>query len=179
MDATLSHNTSKECAMTRGDLVGIIADTHDNRRAIAKAVELFSQRGVGMVFHAGDLISPFTADDFSRLKCEMTVVFGNNDGEKIGLHHIYSKRGTIGKGPKKIEYHGKRFVLMHEPTCIEELSTSKQADVIIYGHTHEIDIRKGETLIINPGEAGGWLTGRSTIAFLDLTTMNVETEELR
>lgn len=165
--------------MSKGDLVGIIADSHDNRRAIAKVVALFNQREVGMVFHAGDFISPFTADDFSRLKCKMTMVFGNNDGERIGLHHTFSKIGTIGTGPKKCEYHGKRFVLMHEPTCIDELSTGHQADVIIYGHTHEIDIRKGDTLIINPGEAGGWTTGRATVALLDLTTMDVEIEEIK
>jgi len=164
--------------MSKGDLVGIIADTHDNRRAIAKAVELFNQRGVGMVFHAGDFISPFTADDFSRLKGTMMMVFGNNDGERIGLYHTFSKLGNIGKEPKKCEFHGKRFILMHEPNCIDELSASHQTDVIIYGHTHEIDIRKGETLIINPGEAGGWLSGRTTVALLDLTTMDVEIEEV-
>lgn len=165
--------------MSKGDLVGIIADSHDNRRAIAKAVALFNQREVGMVFHAGDFIAPFTADDFSRLKCKMMMVFGNNDGEKIGLYHTFSKLGTIAKGPKKCEYHGKRFVLMHEPNCIDELSTSQQIDVIIYGHTHEIDIRKGDTLIINPGEAGGWTTGRATVALLDLTTLDVEIEEIK
>jgi putative phosphoesterase len=164
--------------MSKGDFVGIIADSHDNRKAIRKAVELFNQRGVGMVFHAGDLVAPFTADDFSRLKCEMTMVFGNNDGEKIGLHHTFSKLGTIGTGPKKSEFHGKRFILMHEPGCIEELGGGNQADVIIYGHTHEIDIRKGDTLIINPGEAGGWTTGRGTIALLDLATMDVQIEEV-
>ena len=54
--------------MNRGDLVGIIADTHDNRRAIAKAVELFNQRGVGMVFHAGDFIAPLLQMIFRDLK---------------------------------------------------------------------------------------------------------------
>ena len=164
--------------MSSGIMVGIIADSHDNRRTISKAVEVFNQSGVSMVFHAGDLISPFTADDFSRLNCKMTAVFGNNDGEKIGLHHTYSKLGTIGQGPKKCEFQGKRFVLMHEPHCIDELSMGKQADVIIYGHTHEIDIRKGDTLVINPGEAGQWLTGKATIALLDLITMEVEIEEI-
>ena len=72
----------------------------------------------------------------------------------------------------------KRFVLMHEPVCIDELTTSKQADVIIYGHTHETDIRKGDTLIINPGEGGQWVTGRSTIVLLDLITMEAEIEEI-
>ena len=61
---------------------------------------------------------------------------------------------------------------------MDELSASHKADVIIYGHTHEIDIRKGETLIINPGEGGGWLTGRATAVLLDLTTMDIEIEEI-
>ncbi|MCK5513293.1 MAG: metallophosphoesterase, partial [Deltaproteobacteria bacterium] len=168
----------REIYMAKRDLIGIIADTHDNRRAIANAVELFNQRGAGMVFHAGDFIAPFTAIDFSKLQCKMMMVFGNNDGEKIGLYHAFSKLGEIVEGPKTCEYLGKRFILMHEPTCMDELSASHQADVIIYGHTHEIDIRKGETLIINPGEGGGWLTGRATAALLDLTTMDVTIEEI-
>lgn len=164
--------------MAKRELVGIISDTHDNRRAISHAVELFNQEGVGMVFHAGDFIAPFTAMDFSKLTCKMMMVFGNNDGEKIGLYHAFSKLGEIVEGPKTCEYLGKHFILMHEPTCMDELSASRQADVIIYGHTHEIDIRKGKTLIINPGEGGGWLTGRATAALLDLTTMDVTIKEI-
>lgn len=164
--------------MSRRDLVGIIADTHDNRRAIAQAVSLFNARGVGRVYHAGDFCAPFTSIDFSKLTCEMTMVFGNNDGEKLGLYHSFSKLGTIAVGPAKDEYHGKRFILMHEPACLTELGAGKQADVIIYGHTHDVDIRKGETLIINPGEAGGWLRGRATVALLDLATMEVTIEEI-
>ena len=114
------------------DVVGIISDTHDNRRAIAQAVELFNKKGVGRVYHAGDFCAPFTAMDFSALTCEMVMVFGNNDGERIGLFHSFSKLGTIGVGPTKDEYHGKRFILMHEPTCLEELSASNHTDVIIY-----------------------------------------------
>ena len=53
--------------MADSRLVGIISDTHDNRRAIEKAVSLFNRREVGMVFHAGDIVSPFTVRDFSRL----------------------------------------------------------------------------------------------------------------
>ncbi len=164
--------------MPQKDLVGIISDTHDNRKAITQAVTLFNQRGVGMVFHAGDLISPFTAKDFSKLTCELVMVFGNNDGERIGLHHTFSKLGGISTGPKRVEYHGKRIILMHEPACIEELSAGHHADVLIYGHTHQVDIRHDQTLIINPGEAGGWLTGRSTVALLDLTTLDVAIEEI-
>jgi putative phosphoesterase len=67
---------------------------------------------------------------------------------------------------------------MHEPSCLDQLSKGNQADVIIYGHTHDVDVRKGQTLIINPGEGGGWLRGRSTLAVLNLTTMEVTIEEI-
>lgn len=164
--------------MAKRELVGIISDTHDNRRAISQAVELFNREGVGMVFHAGDFIAPFTAMDFSKLTCKMTMVFGNNDGEKIGLYHAFRKLGEIAEGPKVLEYLGKRFILMHEPTCLDELSAGQRADVIIYGHTHEIDIRKEQTLIVNPGEGGGWLSGQATAALLDLTTLDVTIKEI-
>ena len=90
--------------MSTNNLVGIISDTHDNRMAIGKAVELFNQRGVSRVFHAGDFIAPFTVIDFSKLNCEMTMVFGNNDGERIGLYNSFSKLGTIGVGPVTVEH---------------------------------------------------------------------------
>ena len=60
---------------------------------------------------------------------------------------------------------------MHEHDCVEEFIKVKSADVIIYGHTHEADIRKGHPLVINPGESGGWLKGKSTIAILDTEVM--------
>lgn len=44
--------------------------------------------------------------------------------------------------------------------------------------THEIDVREGETLVVNPGEAGGWVTGRSTVGVLDIECMEVEIVDL-
>jgi predicted phosphodiesterase len=48
-------------------------------------------------------------------------------------------------------------------------------DFLIYGHTHKSDIRRaGRTLIINPGEAGGWLSGRCTAVVLDPESREAE-----
>jgi putative phosphoesterase len=45
-------------------------------------------------------------------------------------------------------------------------------DVIIYGHVHEAKAyKKGRTLIINPGEVCGYLTGKPSIAVLDTKSM--------
>lgn len=159
-------------------LVGIMADTHDNRTAIQKAVALFNRCATGLVVHAGDMISPFCILDFKELQCPMQIVYGNNDGERIGLQSAFQSKGMIQPGPRVFEYEGKRFMLMHEDACVEQLNGLRDIDVVIYGHTHAADIRPGPPLIINPGEAGGWLKQRATVALLDLRTMQAELVDL-
>ena len=161
------------------NIVGIISDTHDNRKNITAAVDIFNKRQTGLVIHAGDFIAPFTVLDFKNLGCPMEMVFGNNDGEKIGLKNAFDSLGNLLPGPRVFSYEGKRFLLMHEHECLEEVSTSKNLDVVVYGHTHDPDIREGRPLIINPGEAGGWLREKATIGVLDLNTMNVELISLK
>jgi len=155
-------------------LVGIISDTHDNRTNIVRAVELFNRKGAFLVVHAGDMVAPFTALDFRALSCPMEMVFGNNDGERIGLVNSFKDIGTLQPGPRTFSFQGKKFLLMHESGCLDEVINAAGVDVIIYGHTHHEDVRPGHPLVINPGEAGGWLTGKATIAVLDLETMAVE-----
>ena len=159
-------------------IVGIMADSHDHRTAIQKAVALFNKRGTGLVIHAGDMISPFCVLDFAALSCPLQIVFGNNDGERIGLHSAFQSRGTIQSGPCFFEYEGKRFLLMHEDGCVEQLQGLSAIDVVVYGHTHVADIRHGPPLIINPGEAGGWLNKRSTVVVLDVRSMQAEIVDL-
>ena len=65
--------------------IGIISDSHDHRDNIIKAVKYFNDENVGMVIHAGDIVSPFTEKEFKKLESKMKAVFGNNDGEKFGL----------------------------------------------------------------------------------------------
>jgi hypothetical protein len=50
----------------------------------------------------------------------------------------------------------------------------KDADIIIYGHTHEPKIQENGKLYINPGECGGWVNGISSIAILDTETCGVD-----
>jgi len=156
------------------NLIGIISDTHDNRKNIQKAVKILNQKEVELVIHGGDFIAPFTVLDFKHLTCPMEMVYGNNDGEKIGLDNAFEKLGTLLPGPRMFPFNGKRFLLIHEHGSLDALKTSQSVDVIVYGHTHEVDIQKGRPLVINPGEAGGWLKGKSTIAVLDSDTMDVE-----
>ena len=164
--------------MSKSNMIGIISDTHDNMDSLRKAVDKFNEADCSLVIHAGDFISPFTAQEFMRLKGDFIGVFGNNDGEKKGLKENYVKIGEIHKGPYKFKYHGKRFVVMHKPKKVDKYLKKDSIDVIIYGHLHKIDIRPGKPMVINPGECGSWLTDKSTIVLLDVSTMNYELVEL-
>jgi len=164
--------------MTHSNLIGIMADSHDNKHGVLAATRLFRDRQIGLLLHAGDYIAPFNAGWMADIGVPMIGVFGNNDGEKFGLQAKFSELGSIHRAPHPFTYEGKRFLLLHEPDAVDALADSGHYDVIIYGHTHQVDIRADKTLVINPGETGGWTTGRSTVVVLDLNDMNTELVDL-
>lgn len=151
-------------------LVGVISDTHDHMENIRKAIKIFKERGISIILHGGDFVSPFTWRAFKDFHGEIYGVFGNNDGDRVLLKKMYGDR--IQKQIRKIEIDGKKIALMHEPQMIEELALSGNFDLIVYGHMHEVDIREiNNTLIINPGEACGWLYGKATLVIVDLKNL--------
>ena len=158
-------------------LIGIIADTHDNLIYTRKAIELFNKRKVEHVIHAGDYTSPFTLKLFKELNCKYDGVFGNNDGDKLLL--LERSEGNIHNQPYIFTLNNKKIIVMHEHHVIDALADSGHFELVIYGHTHKPDVRKVKyTLIVNPGEAGTWLYGTSTVALTDLNKMEAEIIEL-
>lgn len=144
--------------------IGIMSDSHDNMDAIKKAVEIFNEENVELVLHAGDIVSPFTAEAFKDLKCDMILIYGNNDGDKLYLRERFKNIGIFYKDPYIANLHGKNIVMTHEPNIVDALAS--KFDIVIYGHTHEKDLKKDKALIINPGECCGYLTGKRSIAIL-------------
>ena len=159
-------------------LVGIVSDTHDNLGNLRRCLELFRERRVALVLHAGDFVSPFTAEPFREVGLNLVGVFGNNDGDKLYLRERFTGVGEIHFGPYEFELSGRKIVLLHEPRALEALVASGRYDVVIYGHTHRVEIQEGRPLVVNPGELGGWLTGRPTCVLLDLRTLQAELLEL-
>ena len=168
-----------------GECVGILTDTHDNKWAIQAIVEQFQAEGVTQVIHAGDYVAPFNARYFSGLVDTFVGVFGNNDGERVGLTSAFSKIGKLYVGPHVVKAHGRRLLVMHEPTVLDAVGRSGDFDAVVYGHTHVLDIRTiphaagtGQTLVINPGEACGWLHDQATAVLLDLESLAHEVIEV-
>jgi len=153
-------------------LVGLIADTHDCLPMVDKAIKKLNEENVEFVLHAGDYVAPFVIPRFKELKAKLIGVFGNNDGD----HELLKRRISERKG---LEMHGNfaaitieglKIALLHgsEEELLEALIDSESFDVIVHGHTHKAEVyRKGKTLVVNPGEVCGYLTGKSTIALFN------------
>lgn len=154
--------------------VGIISDTHDNLLNIKKAADLFREAGADLVIHCGDHVAPFTPMVWEKMNIEILAVYGNNDGDKGHLKTAFSKIGRIFERPHEFILMGKRILVMHEPDGLNEIAESGKYNIIIYGHTHrKVNRRQGGTLILNPGEGCGWITGTATAMILDLATEEV------
>ena len=155
-------------------LIGVLSDTHDNLPKVQRALAIFKERGVEAILHAGDIVAPFTMRLLMRRGLPLIAVFGNNDGEHKGLKKVCD---TIYDGPRVMQLGGMTIVLAHEPeSLLPELTNG--ADLVIHGHNHVMGVEPGPPMILNPGEGGGWLSGKSTAALVDLAQMKVEIIDL-
>lgn len=152
--------------------IGLMTDSHDHLTLLHRAVEWCNNNKIEHVLHSGDLVAPFVHRALKNLSMPYTMVFGNNDGERTGLSKIFTNK--IFTPPYELELDGKKIVLLHEPDPLNNGLDAKNYDLILYGHTHSIDIRKEPTLIINPGELCGWLTGQTTMAVWDTESNKVD-----
>jgi putative phosphoesterase len=153
--------------------VGVVSDSHDNVPKVSKAIDLLKSQGIQMLIHLGDYVSPFSLRPILEAGLEFIGVFGNNDGDKLALQRV--SKGQILDSPRIELIYGKRVFLSHQLPYFEALGKSGEFDLILFGHTHEPYLKRGSgCLILNPGELGGWLYGRTSMAIVDLDKMDAE-----
>jgi len=164
-------------------LVGLIADTHDCLPMVDKAVKRLNAENAVLVLHAGDYVAPFVIPKFKELKAKLIGVFGNNDGD----HELLKKRFSENKNLQirgnfaETTFDGVKIALLHghEEELLKALVNSESFDVVVHGHAHKADVyRKGKTLVVNPGEVCGYLTGKSTIALFDTNKREAKVVEI-
>lgn len=162
--------------------IGIIADTHDNLPVIDRAVKRLNEEKVQLVLHAGDYVAPFSVLRFKPLEAKLIGIFGNNDGDYQFLKKRFKEINAEIRGRfAEVIVDGVKIAMLHgeEMELLESLIGTGSYDVIVHAHSHEAKIeRKGKTLVINPGEACGYLTGKSTLALLDTQSLDAKIVEL-
>lgn len=156
--------------------VGLMADSHDRLPAVAELVKRMQEGGVGFILHAGDYCSPFSLTPFFTANVALAGVFGRNDGDREGIRAkaVQGMGVELYESPHSVEIGGKRVLVVHDIGEVNDRSLDEHA-LVVHGCTHEPgEGRRGDVLIVNPGEACGWLTGRPTAAILDLNTFELE-----
>jgi putative phosphoesterase len=140
--------------------VGIISDTHKKFGRAKKAIDLLIEKGVEFIVHAGDIVRVEVLD-YLKEKIRYVAVLGNND------FHLYSlvDKYELVTEPFYFKLANHTWKLMHYPRYMFPLD----ADIIVYGHTHDVDISfNGKNLILNPGEVCARDHGFSTCILLEI-----------
>ena len=162
-------------------MMGIMGDSHDHLTAVAKAVEFFNSHDVDLVVHTGDIISMFTLDALKKLKGDLKLIYGNNEGERANIAKKVQEMGFEIGEILEFDYDGKKVIAYHgqNPSLLDSIVKSRKYDIVATGHTHTPEVTMEEnTLIVNPGETCGYLTGAKTVALVDATEMKADIHTL-
>jgi putative phosphoesterase len=161
-------------------MVGVMSDTHDNLEALLKALEVFRKSDIEVLIHLGDIVSPFTLMRILEYPGRIVILLGNNDGDMVLLKELAVKAGAILKKDAYVmEISEKKMFLMHgfaDPEITKAIAyaiaVSGKFDIVLYGHTHRAEVtRVGKTLVLNPGEVCGYVTGKRSVALLNTATL--------
>ncbi len=163
-------------------LIAIISDTHDSHHGVKAAVKICTEHRPQYILHAGDITSDWTIFQLSQIPdAKLIAVLGNcdNDPQPI-IDAVQSLGGEIHQPPWKGEIAGKNFYMTHKPDHIEYVAESKNYNIVIYGHTHQQDIRQiGQTLLINPGLARSGFGSPGSMVLLETESMTVQNFSLK
>ena len=155
-------------------LIGVVSDTHNNLKNIHQIISLFNDEEVSMVIHTGDITSSNSLEQFSKLKCELTGVYGNNDRNEAGLEDVVIKNNfQFQEPPKLLTIFNRNIAIFHEPDSINDfLKLNKNVDIVLHGHTHRYRNKvEKDILFFNPGESAGMQKGKNAIGILNLNNL--------
>jgi putative phosphoesterase len=159
-------------------LIGIMSDSHDRIQGTKDALRIFSKKEVELVLHAGDMIGSGNCYAFEDLGIPIKLVYGNNDGDRVGLERDFGRVGGEYLGDfGEFEVDGRKIAMLHgtEDSLVRAIVASQLYDVVVRGHNHRAEVtRHGKTLLVNPGEIWGHFTGSSSVAILNTSSLEVE-----
>ena len=158
-------------------LIAVLSDTHDNRNAIRKALDLARGRGAAEVLHCGDLTSAAMMPLFRG----WTLLYaeGNMDRDAGEIRAAVDRLGSGSScgAQLHLDRDGLRIALMHG-NRVDRLSRTIESgkfDIVFHGHTHRRrDERIGRTRVVNPGALGSAATEKFSFCVLDTASAEIE-----
>lgn len=150
--------------------IAIMSDSHDNWDNLKKAIVLAHEHGCEALLFAGDLIAPPGIAVLEAFHGPVKLVWGNNEGEKVGIHALCAKSknvelcGDVFEG----EVGGAKVFMNHYPRIAELAAQVGEFDLCIHGHTHQYRLEQvGQCWLLNPGEVQGYITGQASFVVWD------------
>jgi putative phosphoesterase len=158
--------------------VGVISDTHDNARNVARIVAVLREACVERVIHTGDITRARTLRMLAEIAVPVFGVYGNNDLERGSLAIAAAELGfELAEPPLELHWAGRRITVVHDRKAHPRLELAAR-DVLLHGHDHRHALERIDgALVFNPGECAGWLEGRNAVGVLDL--LRLEADVLR
>ena len=77
--------------------IGVVSDTHNNKKNIDIIIALFNKQKVPLVIHTGDVTNANSLQKFSKLEAKLVGVYGNNDRNEKGIKEIAKKITSLFK----------------------------------------------------------------------------------
>lgn len=130
--------------------IGVVSDTHIPERAEKLPQQLLrGLKGVDMIIHCGDLVELSVLDALHKVCPDVRAVAGNMDPSDVR-----------GKLPEKLLIGASRFTIgvihgygppQKVPEFAREAFRKDKVDLIVFGHSHQPGIIKGDPPLFNPG----------------------------
>ena len=169
-------------------LIAVISDIHDHLENLARALDRITTHrddageAVGALLCCGDLNSPFVVGALAQgFAGPVTVVFGNNEGDKYRITSLAAGLGGAAAGATpavgeptnvriagetaRLELGGRRVCLHHFNEVGAIIAATDRFDLVCYGHDHAYLLRRGVlgATEMNPGAIMGWRPGHGAV----------------
>jgi uncharacterized protein len=161
----------------------VVSDSHDRGPMLASAIETAKAEGAEAVIHCGDLIGGNTLKASLKLGLPLHIVHGNNLGDPVAIARMACDSEGL------LNYHGhdamitvgrRRIFVTHYPHYANAMACTGDYDLVCCGHSHapevrqQINIKGGQTWLLNPGTVAGLGATAATWILADLESMNFQ-----
>ncbi len=162
--------------------IAVLSDIHDNVWNLDKVLDKLKKEKVEAIIFCGDFCAPFTFKRLANREIPIYAVFGNVDGAQKEITQLALKNYKnviLEKDLLEIELNGRKIAICHNNKFAEGLAKTGKYDAVFHGHTHISKIEKiGKTLLANPGEIHGVITGKCTFGIYDTDKNEIEIKEV-
>ncbi len=159
--------------------LAVLSDSHDHIPHLKEALKRAREAGAEILFHCGDLISPFMVPVIAEFPGPVHLILGNNRGDPHLLEKQVARFENVYFHGEFafLEVAGLSIAMVHYPELARGFAATGDYDLVLCGHTHVYKVLKvGRALVINPGEILG-KEGPPTFALYDTERQQVERVE--